>query len=113
MKIILGTLFVSLAVIYFCTTLISVRNPRKSWWVSEFLVSSLHMPVIILLVFGGLFIAGSALYQWTAEGTKIWHVIASAVLFIAMIVGVKFMRIKARLTHFKSLATEGTQAESL
>jgi hypothetical protein len=109
MKIIIGTLCISLSVIAYCVVLLGVRDPRKPWWAADIWVGNFHILVIMGLGLGGFTTIGSALVSWKDGGAGIWHALVATALLAAMVVGVKFMRIKKRLARLERLATGAAQ----
>ena len=105
MKIIIGTLCISLSVIAYCIVLLGVRDPRKPWWAADMWVGNFHILVIMGLGLGGLTTIGSAFVEWKNGGAGIWHLLVSIALLAATVVGVKVMRIKNRLARLERLAT--------
>jgi hypothetical protein len=104
MKIIVGTVCITLSVFFYCIVLLGVRDPRKPRWAADALVGNVYIMFIMALGLGGLLAVGSALISWNGAGASIWHLLISAALLAAMVAGVKLMRIKERLARLESMA---------
>lgn len=99
MKLIIGTIMISLAVFMFCFVLLSVRNPRQHWWTSDNWVANFHAIVIVSLAVAGFATLCSALLTF-ADSIDLQSVLISAVTFAATVIGVKALKINEKIAEF-------------
>lgn len=100
MKLIIGTIMISLAVFMFCFVLLSVRNPRQHWWTSDNWVANFHAIVIVSLAVAGFLTLCSALLTF-ADSIDLVSVPISAVILAATVIGVRALKIRERLAEFE------------
>ena len=100
MKLIIGSICISLSLLIFFLTLLASRNSRKFWWASEQIVSNVHCILIIGMGFIGLVYLGSALWSLVTGGLNALHVLVSAAVFTGTFVIIKAMKIKQRLNEY-------------
>ena len=113
MRIIVGTVCIALSVFFYCIVLLGARDPRKPRWAADALVGNVYIMIIMALGLGGLLAVVSALISWNDVGASIWQLLISVALLAAMVVGVRFMRIKERLTRLESMAVGEAQVKPL
>ena len=101
MKLVIGSINLSLAVFIYCFVLLGVRNPRQRWWTSDNWVANFHAIVILSLGVAGSLNLCSALLTF-GESVDLPGVLISAVILAATGIGVKVLKIKEKLAEFEN-----------
>lgn len=94
---IMGSLLVSVAVLFFCILLIGGRNPAPSRWFSDTVVASVYVPLMCCLALGGLGAIVHAAINWKNRPPTAMESLVSLGILGSAGVGVKLMGVGKRL----------------
>jgi hypothetical protein len=105
MKLVIGSISLSLAVFTYCFVLLGARNPKQPKWASEMLVANVHCILIIGLGLAGILTFASALYTFAVDGIDVLPILISAAILAVTFFGVKAMKITKKLAEFENPQT--------
>lgn len=99
MKLLLGTTGICLAILYFCLLFLLSNKERKSWWMSDFIVTNVHCILVTAFLLSGVLTLIMALPMLARGLVGLMEVISSILIALATITGVKAMRISERMKN--------------
>ncbi|RJQ71948.1 MAG: hypothetical protein C4519_19170 [Desulfobacteraceae bacterium] len=95
--VVIGSVFISLSVFWFCITLLGGRNPKKPKWASDGWID-FHCPFLLgfALVGISLWIKGLA-----ANGINQLDIVGTVLIFAVTVFGVRAMKIGKRIAEYE------------
>jgi len=102
MRLVIGAIGLSLAILTFCIVLLGARDPRSPKWASDFWIGNVHSIVILVLGCGGVLSIISALPMLLDGSIGTLHITLAALILVAGAVGVKALKIDKKLEDYKT-----------
>lgn len=109
MRVLIGAILMSVAILSFCIVLLGARNPRRPGWASDGLIGNLYCPLLVSFGLVGTALFVSGLSDFSAYGiTRLDLLIAAAILCVTAI-GAKAMKVRTRLAVYEKQAAEAAE----
>ena len=97
MKLLIGTVGICLAVLYLCLLVQLSKKEKKSWWMSDFMVSNVHCILVISFLVIGVLTLIMVLPMLARGLVGKMEVLGSILIVMATIAGVKALRVSKRM----------------
>ncbi len=110
MRVLIGAVLLSSATFSFFLVLLWARNPRRPKWASDALIGNLYCPLLVSSGIVGIALFVSGLYNFSAYGSTLTDALLAAAILSLTAIGVKAMKVKARLAAYERPAAETKSA---